>query len=168
MQEPPRLPQPNGSNGIHFEANPFAPSSAGIATEHTSSKAKLGSTFWITFVTILLVCVVAALLGYPLALGGALSILVAAIRVPLLQRRHARLQGHGNLPNSTALLFSSWALMIVFVVVSSIAFAVVCVPTALISFSSNASGLTFPLTCGGMASLISFCTMFVVSLRLPF
>ena len=168
MQEPPRIPQPDWSNEPNFEANPFAPCSAGVEYDLGIANAKLGGAFWGTFAVILFACVAAAFGGFPLSWGGAVTILAAAVRVPLLQRRRLRLQPYSRLPNSTVLLFSSWALMIVFVFVSSIAFAVVCVPTALVSYGSNTSSLTFALMCGGLASLISFCTLFYLSLRLPF
>ncbi len=168
MPEPPRLPQPDGSNGNTFEINPFAPSAAGVEYSKGLARVELGSGFWGTFLVILVACVVAALAGIQICWAGAATILAAAVRVPLHQRRHVRLEPYSRSANANVLLFSSWALMIVFVCVSSISFAVVCVPTALISYGSNSSSFTFAITCGGIASLISFCTLFYLSLRLPF
>lgn len=168
MQEPPRLPQSAWSNAANAEDNPFAPSSAGVQHELGIYQPELGSAFWGTFAVLLFACIAGGLVGIPFCWGGAVTILFAAFRVPLLQRWHVRSHPPSRLPNSTTLLFSSWILVITFVCVSSIAFAVVCFPAALISYSSNASGLTLALAGGGLASLISFCTLFYLSMRLSF
>lgn len=90
----------------------------------------------------------------------------AAIRVPLLQRRHFQEDYGPILPNAFTLLFTSLAMMIVFLVVAFIAFAALCIPGAIAFGSGNSIRQVAGIS--GAIGLLCFCMQFFVSLRLRF
>ena len=146
-----------------MEINPFAPTFVGV--ENAVGRTELSISYWVGF-TVLLIVSFSVVLGFPIGWLGVATTIAAAIRVPLLQRRHTRMQSGFNLPTGFALLFTSLALMLVFVVVSFIAFAAVCIPGSIAFSMGNLGSWIFWFSVA--ASLICFCTLFVLSLRLRF
>ena len=131
----------------------------------------MSSLYWTGLTVLLIVCFTLILLGFPLrwpSLGwlAVVTTIAAAARVPLLQRRHTRQHLARSLPNAFALLFTSLALMMVFVVVSFIAFATVCIPSSIAFGNGNAGYLILGVSV--LASLFCFFTLFALSLRLRF
>ena len=151
--------------------NPFAPSSTGVDLVSGGGRTDLSSLYWTGLTVLLIVCFTLILLGFPLrwpSLGwlAVVTTIAAAARVPLLQRRHTRQHLARSLPNAFALLFTSWALMIVFAVVSFIAFAAVCIPSSIAFAYGNVGYLIFPVSIA--ASLCCFFVLFALSLRLRY
>ena len=121
-------------------------------------------------VTVLLVGVlVMFLLAFPLRWFAVVLCVASAIRVPLLQRRHNRVlsddvQSVPRLPSPLALLFSSLAFNLLFLVVSFIAFMTVCIPGTIAFGLGDLNWTVFRLS--ALAGLICFCMVFYLSLRL--
>jgi hypothetical protein len=166
MAEPPILPNPDYQSEPQTEINPFAPTSIGLELDGAVGRTELSNFYWIALTVMLFVSVAMTLFGLPIGWGGIVISVTAAIRVPLLQRRHARFHHASELPNSFALFFTSLALMVAFVIVSFIAFAAVCIPGSIAFTMGDLGSAIFSLSI--LASLICFCTLFYLSLRLPF
>lgn len=171
LSEPPILPNPDRRSEPPTEINPFAPSSAGVDFGRKVGRTDLSVAYWAGLSTLLLVCFVMILGGFPLgwpSLGwlGIVTTIAAAARVPMLQRHNTRMHLPRSLPNAFALLFTSWALMIVFAVVSFIAFAAVCIPSSIAFAYGNVGNLIFPVSIA--ASLCCFFVLFALSLRLRY
>lgn len=112
-----------------------------------------------------------SLAGLPIAWMGVFASIMAAIRVPLLQRKHSRdVSGFETsgayLPSPLALLFTSFALMTVFVFVSLIAFVAVCLPGT-IAFGLGDMSNTVAMV-SGLIGVLCFFSMYFLSLRLRF
>ena len=165
LSEPPILPNSNQPSS----ENPFAPSFVGTEVDRSPGKSHLDSSYWIAFAALLVSSIVISLIGFPLGWAGVIASVSAAVRVPLLQRRHSMdvtefASARADLPSPLALLFTSLALNIVFFVVSFIAFAAVCIPgTMAFGFASYSV-----VSISGIIGLICFCMMFIFSLRLRF
>lgn len=172
LSEPPILPNPDRRSEPPLEINPFAPTSAGVDLGRALGRTDLSIAYWAGLTILLFVCFVMILGGIPLgwpSLGwpGIVTTIAAAARVPLLQRHNTRMHLPRSLPNAFALLFTSWALMIVFAVVSFIAFAAVCIPSSIAFLENgNVSNLIFGVSIA--ASLCCFFVLFALSLRLRY
>lgn len=166
MAEPPILPNSNEPSS----ANPYAPTYVDTPVPRIA-KNQLDSTFWIALAFLLVATILLSVVVFPLSLIGMFASIAAAIRVPLLQRRHAQEVGGfentlPSLPTPLALLFTSLALNIVFIIVSFIAFAAVCVPGT-IAFGFGEASYTV-LGVSAVIGLACFGWMFYFSLRLRF
>jgi hypothetical protein len=166
LSEPPILPDPEYRSELQVEINPFAPTSAGVERDRSLGHVHLSSAYWVGTTVLLLVSIFMTLTGFLPGLLGLIASVAAAIRVPLLQRRHLRYHPTTNLPTPFALFFTSLAMMIPFVVVSFIAFAAVCIPSTLAFEAPGAFNSVAVVS--GLVGLLCFGTMFVLSLRLRF
>ena len=167
MSEPPILPQPQVA-ATNADNNPFAPISAGVRRDPRIGQVELSLAFWCLIVFIAMLSIVAILEGYFVGWGALITIAVAAVRVPLLQRYHPRFYPHRKLSGSVALLITSWVLAMVFAFVACITFVVICVPTTIAFGASPALGLNVIMSISGAAACICFCALLYLSLRLPF
>jgi hypothetical protein len=170
LSEPPILPNSNDP----VQDNPFAPSYVGTFPAG-ASRVYLDGAYWIALAILLTISGTMILFGLPLGFVAMLACGAAGIRVPLVQRRYSRmvaneLQVRSILPSPLALLFSSLALNIVFMVVSFIAFMTVCIPVTLAGIPN--SGVWFQgntvLMISGAVGLICFGLLFFLSLRFRF
>jgi hypothetical protein len=166
LSEPPKLSDQEHRRELHVDINPFAPTSMGVERHHVVGRVNLSSSYWVGFALLLFVSILMTLSGIPMGWLALIASIAAAVRVPLLQRRHSRYDRTTNLLPPFALFFTSLAMMIPFVVVSFIAFAAVCIPTT-IAFETVAAGFRIAAL-SGLVSLLCFVTMFVLSLRLRF
>ncbi len=166
LSEPPILPNINEPPN----ENPFAPSFV-ARTDYRTAKIHLDVAFWIAVVALLVTSVILSWVGIPLGWVGVFATIAAAIRVPLLQRKYPQelsgLVNPGqNLPPPLALLFTSLAMNSVFIVVSFIAFAAVCIPSTLAFGIGDPGNVVVAIS--GIIGLLFYCLMFFLSLRLRF
>jgi hypothetical protein len=175
MAEPPILPNDDrahdGSDPVtteHAEANnPFAPSTH-IPAPVDVARTDLTVSYWITVVSISILAGGLGVSGYPIAWSGLLVLLAAAIRVPLIQRRQSIANPQRNLPNAAGMLVASLAFVIVFLLTACIAFVVICVPVTIVAGEFNDDTSIYLVSgLSGVAALVLFGFLYVVSLRLP-
>jgi hypothetical protein len=129
----------------------------------------LDTAYWIAVAVLLIGVVLMFLLSFPLRWVAFVLCVASPIRVPLLQRRHYRVlsddvQSMASLPSPLALLFSSLALNLLFLVVSFIAFMTVCIPGTIAFGLGDVSWTIFWLSV--LAGFMCFCMVFFLSLRL--
>ena len=167
MSEPPILPNARHSSPPSDE-NPFAPSTAGIRRNSSIGAVDLGAAYWVVFAAVLLASIAAISNQYFIGWGVAASIIAAAIRVPLLQRTYPRFRPYATPANSLLLLCTSWVQVAVFMFVACITFVVICVPGTIALGTPGGASPNLIAWGSGFAAFICFCTLFYLSLRLPF
>lgn len=168
MIDPPKIE--NAANGPDDNAiNPFAPIAPHRQEHLDRATARLDLAYWVSAGTMTALCLLLAFYGFLPAWGGLIVTLAATLRVPLLMSKNARKPMPQRLPNSFALLFTSWALCLCFISVSGIAFVAFCFPSGLLLASYGYQPPLGPaVTIGCLAGGLCFCTLFILSLRFPF
>lgn len=164
MSEPPKLPSLERPNEPPSD-NPFAPTTSGILYRKRVGKISLNVWYWISLVTLLGILITLSVFGIVVGWAGVFMVSAAAIRVPLLQRRHCQEDSGPILANAFVLFFTSLAMMLVFGVVSFIAFAAVCIPSSIAVLRDENYSVAL---ISAVVGLMCFFLQFWFSLRLRF
>jgi hypothetical protein len=169
MAEPPKVPNADWPHRPGDDAsNPFAPSAVIIDANRLAGRTDLSPAYTASLVILFGLLVAATISGLPLVWVGAATLVAAAIRVPLLQRRLSRFDPTRRLPSALTLLMSSWLFMFIFTIVSCIAFAAICIPSSLFALGTNGADESLVWGVSILAGCFCFSVLFFASLRLPF
>ncbi|GIW99528.1 MAG: hypothetical protein KatS3mg111_2861 [Pirellulaceae bacterium] len=166
-----QVPQKSISHPPDHSLNPYAPITE-HQTHHPIARAALPAYYWTALIVSLLLGALLWPIVPSLSLYGIISVVAAAFRVPLLQKRMQRESGRAvqDLPAPLVLMLTSTILCAILLVASMIAFVAICLPSGWLLVMINDSlgaGLVFPFGLGIAAGLVTFFFLFRLSLRLP-
>lgn len=168
MDEPPIQHPPVETDG----ENPFAPSSfADESVQSQGSGINLPVVYWLVLIAAMVIFIAVTVASDGLALPAVVALVAAAVRVPVMQMRLSRRNPTHRPLSPIVMLLVSWCFMLVALFAALIAFMVICVPSAIFSYSGSSStgdnAIAFVFGVSGMVSLGCFVFLFYLSTKLP-
>lgn len=163
IQPPPIVPPDDGSN-------PFAPTQSYQLPPGRGS-VHLPPAYWIMALVAMVVFIVVSFLFSGVGVPPIIALVLALIRVPLVQKRLSRIAPEKSQVAPIWMLLVSWCFMLLCLFGALLAFVVVCLPTSIFAFATGpgSGDETFILVIGlsSFVALAAYGFLFYLSLKLP-
>lgn len=162
-----------------FESvNPYAPSQqppmGQQPFESDVASRRLGTAYWFTFACLLVGLAVLTPWLPGLTIPAMIALILAAIRVPIIQKRVLLREPHKRLPYSLVMLLTSAGIVLMIEAAAAATFMAICIPGGFLLFTvagaGGNEGLIIASLFGGsiLAAMVVFFFIYNLSLKLPF